>query len=82
VGRTTKVGEGLVTHGDLRYRPGHERNTPVALIVWIGTTWNLMNLGQSGCLERVRGRAAMLSSWDNNNSNNPRCGTDPLRGAW
>jgi hypothetical protein len=25
--------------------------------------------------------ARLLSSYDNN-SNNPRCGTDPLRGAW
>jgi hypothetical protein len=33
------------------------------------------------CSERARDDATTLSSY-NNNSNNPRRGTDQLRGAW
>ena len=37
---------------------------------------------QSGCSEGDARCAQLLSSYDNNNSNNPRRGTDRLRGAW
>jgi len=36
----------------------------------------------SGCFETRRERTAQLLSSCNNNSNNPRRGTDQLCGAW
>jgi hypothetical protein len=76
----------VVTHAAKR---GPRTSTCCGPVVMFDTRMNApdvvivgLRAGHQGCSERGAKWGARLLSSYNNNSNNPRRGTDQLRGAW